>query len=467
MKGQFVRHLAFLAALLFLVPAVTSAAAIRAGAAAVVITPPAGTAMAGYYEQRLVSGVDNDLYAKSIVLEQDGAKVALVACDLVEMPRSISDDARQLIQKSTGIQPDHVMISATHCHTGPVLPSGNAAELARHWDLARAKEYATALPAAIARSVEQADSKLAPAMASAGTGRQDGLAFNRRYFMNDGTVGWNPGKLNPKIVKPAGPTDPEVPVVYFESPDGMALATYTNFAMHLDTVGGTRVSADYPFTLHSILNKLKGDQMVSLFTIGAAGDINHINVAVKTPQQGEAEAARIGTILAGEVLKTYARLTPLHQCTLRAQRQIVPLDLPPITSESVAQARQIAASVGHGRPKFLDQVDAFKVMDVAAREGKPQDAEVQVIAMGDEVAWVGLPGEIFVELGLSIKRRSPFAHTIIAELADGNLSYIPTREAYSQGNYEVLSARCAAGSGERLADAAVDLLKQLAAKPPQ
>ena len=98
--------------------------------------------MAGYYEQRLVRGVDNDLYAKSIVLEQDGVKVALVSCDLVEMPRLISDEARRLIQKSTGIEPGHVMISATHDHTGPVLPSGNAAELARHWDLALARAYA-------------------------------------------------------------------------------------------------------------------------------------------------------------------------------------------------------------------------------------------------------------------------------------------------------------------------------------
>ena len=65
------------------------------------------------------------------------------------------------------------------------------------------------------------------------------------------------------------------------------------------------------------------------------------------------------------------------------------------------------------------------------------------------------------ELGLAIKQDSPFPRTIIAELANGAIGYIPSRRAYAQGNYEVISARCAEGSGERLVDAAVRLLKEL------
>ena len=72
-----------------------------------------------------------------------------------------------------------------------------------------------------------------------------------------------------------------------------------------------------------------------------------------------------------------------------------------------------------------------------------------------------MPGEIFVELGLAIKKASPFRYTMIAELANGAIGYIPNQEAYAQGNYEVVSARCAAGSGEMLAEAALKLLKEL------
>jgi hypothetical protein len=98
---------------------------------------------------------------------------------------------------------------------------------------------------------------------------------------------------------------------------------------------------------------------------------------------------------------------------------------------------------------------------VTARQGKPLEAEVQVIALGDQLAWVALPGEIFVELGMAIKQASPFPYTIVAELANGSVGYVPSRKAYPEGAYEVVSARCAAGSGEMLVDAALRMLKEL------
>jgi hypothetical protein len=109
----------------------------------------------------------------------------------------------------------------------------------------------------------------------------------------------------------------------------------------------------------------------------------------------------------------------------------------------------------------MDKVKAFRVLDVAARQGKPWEVEVQVITLGDQLAWVSLPGEIFVELGQAIKKGSPFPHTLIAELANGSIGYVPDKAAYPQGNYEVVSARCAEGSGELLVEAAVRLLGQM------
>jgi neutral ceramidase len=135
-----------------------------------------------------------------------------------------------------------------------------------------------------------------------------------------------------------------------------------------------------------------------------------------------------------------------------------------LAAGDVDKARAVVKDLeakGAKRPSFLDTVQAFKVLDVAAREGKPNEVEVQVIAWGNDIAWVSLPGEIFVELGLAIKQGSPFKHTIIAELANGSIGYIPSRRAYPQGNYEVVSARCAEGSGELLVEAALRLLKEL------
>jgi len=434
---------------------------LRVGAAAVVITPAVGAPMAGYYSPRAAEGVDDDLHAKALVLEQDGAKVAMVVCDLISMPRPVAEEARRLIRQSSGLPPERVMISATHTHTGPVLPAGSSRDPSEEGAADVAKKYVESLPQLIARSVADADAALRPARASVGIGHEERLSFNRRFFMKDGTVGWNPGKQNADIVRPAGPIDPEVPVVYFETPDGNPLATYVNFAMHLDTVGGQRISADYPHTLATLLAKVKGPEMLTVFSIGTAGDINHIDVGTAEPQGGAKEGRRIGTILAGEVLKTYARLRPVQTAAPRARAEVLKLDLPRVTPADLEKARKVAVKFGKDAPAFLERVEAYKVLDVAARGGKPLDAEVQAFAIGDDLAFVALPGEIFVELGLSVKQRSPFRHTIIAELANGTLGYIPTRRAYAEGNYEPVSARCAAGSGEKIADEAVKLLREL------
>src|SRR5437764_14635410 len=110
--------------------------------------------------------------------------------------------------------------------------------------------------------------------------------------------------------------------------------------MHLDTTGGTAISADYPFTLARLLAEVKGPQMLTVFSIGTAGDINHVDVSTKSQQHGPEEAQRIGTILAQDVLKTYAKLQPVATFAPRARSQIVPLALPDISKDDLQQARK-------------------------------------------------------------------------------------------------------------------------------
>jgi hypothetical protein len=436
-------------------------AELRVGAAAVPITPPLGIPMAGYYSERGAQGIHDELRAKAIVLESGGKAAALVVLDLITTPRDLVEAARREIERTTRLRGADVMISATHTHTGPVLDRHH--RFGGQSDLVR--DYLAGLPAKIAEAVRRAESGLTPARAFTARGREESIAFNRRYHMTDGTVGWNPGKLNPRILKPAGPIDPEVPIVYLESTGGQPLATYVNYAVHLDNVGQPWISADMPSTLARALADFKGPEMVTVFSAGCCGDVNHIDVRWGQRQSGFANAARMGTILAAEVLRTWPRLEPIDaMAAVRARSSIVELPLPEVGEGDLEKARQVVARLqgpGSQRPAFMEMVAAFKVLDVAGRKGRPQEVEVQVIALGKEIAWVSLPGEIFAELGLAIKQDSPFPRTIIAELANGAIGYIPARRAYAQGNYEVVSARCAEGSGERLVDAAIRLLKEL------
>ncbi len=446
--------------------AALAASEFRAGVSAVKVTPPKGAPMAGYYFNRAATGVHDDLYAKALVIESGGERAAIVACDLIGIPRTIVEQARKRIEVSVGIPAGRVMISATHAHTGPVILDGKSSSHLKGEMLEIAENYARNLPERIAESVRFASLQLKPARVLAAQGSEPSLTFNRRFHMKDGSVGWNPGKLNPNILRPAGPIDPAVPVVYFDTPDGSPIAVYVNYSMHLDTVGGLEYSADYPYTLAKLIAAARAPGLVTMFTIGCAGNLNHIDVTSRDPQHGHGEAARIGTVLAAEILKTLNKLEPLDAGAPRVRSEVVSLPSPEIRPGELEWARKTSATFGKpDAAPFMDLVRAGRIVEVSDRNGAPIEAEVQVIAVGDRLAWVGLPGEIFTELGMAIKAASPFQYTIVVELANGSIGYVPDRKAYVEGAYEPVSARCAAGSGEKLVDAATRLLLELRGRP--
>lgn len=422
------------------------------------ITPPHGVPMAGYYHIRLNEGTHDELFARSLVFSDGSTRAAVVSCDLISMPRDIATEARSLIEQRTGIPADHVMVSATHTHTGPVMaPDGLSRARGRPMELGM--DYLQRLPKLIADSVEQADRQLKTMDVYSSVVQEPTVSFNRRFLMKDGTVGWNAGKLNPDIVRPAGPIDPDLATVFFQEEAASPDAVFVNFPIHLDTVGGMEFSADFPYTLIQLLEAAWGSETTALFTMGTSGNVNHIDVSSGAPQKGHEEAARIGAILAAGVLNAFEEKRSIPATPVQAARTIVPLGLAPADPSEAETARQVVARYGEpGAAPFLDFVQAFKLLDVLDRDTDTLQAEVQVVTLGREVAWVGLPGEIFVELGLQIKQYSPFPNTIVTTLANDSIGYVPDRKGYAQGNYEAVSSRVAPGSGEQLVEAATSLL---------
>jgi hypothetical protein len=293
------------------------------------------------------------------------------------------------------------------------------------------------------------------------------VAFNRRFYLQDGTVGWNPGKRNPELLHPAGTTDPEVQAVFFEPPHDPsshvpARAIYVNFCMHADTVGGTRFSADYPGVLARRLADYHGSASVVLFGNGPSGNVNHVDVHWPRQQQGPAEASRLGQLLAASILRGEKQLQPVRAGRLKVKSTTVPLRVPIVSEETAERARDAITRLDdRTRSGFMELVRARRALDLYDRAGRPIDAEVQVIALGHDLAWVGLPGELFVELGLALKKRSPFPRTLVVSLANGSPGYIPDRRSYAEGNYEPESSRVLPGAGEEIVEAAVRLLAEV------
>lgn len=435
---------------------------LRVGAAKVGISPPIGTPMAGYYYHRFSEALHDSLFAKAIVIESNGTRIAWVECDLVGISAEIVNKARQLAVEKWGFSAGQVMIGATHSHTGPVIPGFREKFAPRQSAIEQSEAYAAGLPEKIAAAIGEACQKLEPARLLIGDANEASVSFNRRYFMKNGTVGWNPGKNNPLVKGPAGLIDPQLNMLFAVNDKGEYIAMLLNFALHLDCVGGASISADMPFALDSMLAAVWGKKLITVFSQGCSGNINHINVNEAVRQSGFGEAERIGKILADDVIRASTRCDTLPAAGIRHLQEVTYLPLAPFPKDSIGWARQIVARYGkEGVAPFLDFVKAFKFLDLAARKGKPLEAEVQVFAIGDDLAIVALPAEVFTELGLYIKKRSPFRHTFITTQTNASLGYLPDYRSYLEGNYEPVVSRAAAGGGEKLAAKAIQLLFQI------
>ena len=444
-----------------------AAADFQAGVAVVDITAPKGYRMSGYFNERLNTGTHDPLLAKALVLRQGDRQAALVFCDLIGLSLDVSDRAREQAAQKTGIPKANILVHGTHSHTGPLYDGA----LRKHFhDLAVEKQgkdpyeeidYPAFLAQRIVEAISQAHAAARPVTVLAGIAEQRGLSFNRRFHMKNGSVVFNPGKLNPEIIRPAGPVDIDMGIVLLKSSDGsQSLAALTVFPLHLDTVGGTEYAADYPFYLERTLRQKLGNQFVSLFGNGTCGDINHVDVTNKLPQKGHEEAARIGTALADTVKGALPDLKPVAAPKLAPASETALVPIQHYSVAEVAQAREDLFKVGTPQLPFLDQVKATKIMNVEMRHGT-LPLEVQVFRLSDDLAIVGLPGEVFVELGLAIKRASPFARTLVIELCNDAPAYIPTKKAFAEGSYETVNSLIEPGGGEALVDAAVRLLKRL------
>ncbi|MHC4074288.1 MAG: hypothetical protein ACYTGS_20060 [Planctomycetota bacterium] len=276
--------------------------------------------------------------------------------------------------------------------------------------------------------------------------------------MKNGTVRFNPGIQNPDIVRVAGPIDPEVGIVFFrETNTGRNVAAMVNFALHLDTVGGTEYAADYPFYVEQSLREKYGKDLVLLYGTGTCGDINHIDVT----KRERLKTDYIGRTFGETVCAKAESLKSITESALAVRRAIVDVSLQRYGPEKVAWARESIEKVGTRELSFLEQVEAYKIIAIEMRQSRTIPLEVQVFRLSRDVAVVGLPGEVFVDLGLAIKQSSPFATTIVIELCQDAPGYIPTKKAFAEGSYETVNSRIAPGGGEKMAEAAIRLLKEL------
>jgi hypothetical protein len=461
---------------------------LHVGIAVVDITPGESYPMSGYYHERLSTATKDPLFAKAIVFRQGDVAAAWVACDLIGIAADLTAAVRERAAPKTGIPAGHIILSATHTHTGPdygkelyAVTTGRPIPKGRQ----SREPYVPRLIEAIASAIVQANDSAKPMAVAAGAAVQDApVAFNRRFLMKDGTVRTWGSLKDPNVVHAAGPIDPEIGMVVFRDPVRDApSAVVSSFALHLDTVGGTEWSADYPFFIERTIKKHLGGEVVSAFGTGCCGNINHVD-PTKTERN---KTDFIGTSLGTTICNAVPKLAPVEQPRLQVRRAVVAVPLQNSTKDQLEASKRLLREIQNGRTAdFFAHVDAYKriVLDGLRNRVDGDEAmsligwgltsslsgsgdrlplEIQAITLGRDVAIVAFPGEAFVELGLAIKNASPFRTTLVVELSNVvETVYIPHRYAYVGGGYEVINSTLEAGSGELLAEAAIRLLAESA-----
>jgi hypothetical protein len=440
---------------------------LQAGISVVDITPPVPYRMSGYFRERLSTGVANRLFAKAVVFGQGKEKAAMVFCDIIGLSPVVSANVRRIASDRAGISADNIVITATHTHTGPLYWGAlrdhfhDKAVVESGSDAHEQVDYPSKLTEGIVEAICKANADVKPASLRTGKTVQEGLSFNRRFHMKNGTVRFNPGVLNPDIVRVAGPIDPEVGMVFiYDATKRQPVGAIVNFALHLDTVGGSEYAADYPYYLEKTLREEYGEKFVLFFGTGTCGDINHIDVT----RRERLKTDEIGTTLGKTVISNSDKLRGCPYVKLAAMSVTADVPLQEFSDEEIAWARENVNKVGTRELSFIEQVTAYKILARQSRPGGTIGLEVQVVRLSRDIAMVFVPGEVFVDIGLEIKRRSPFAETLVVELSQDAPGYIPTRKAFDEGSYETVNSRIAPGGGEAMTEVAVSMLKRLAVR---
>jgi len=418
------------------------------------ITPALGANLAGGMRNRKAADVHDELHAKALVLDNGQARLAIVMVDSCAVPGEIIALAKQMIESHVSIPAAHVLVAATHTHSAPA---------ATHLFQSKPSlSYVEFLVARIADAVRLAVNRLAAAQVGYAVGKEPRLLFNRRFFLKPGTIGpdpfgrttdkvkMNPGVGNPDIVKPAGPIDPDLGVLAVHTMDGRPLCVLGNYALHY--VGGTRgadISADYFPVWGDVLLRRAGvdpRSAVTMMSNACSGNIN--NVDVRGPAMTLAPYQRIRQgcdELAPESLRAWREVKFDPWVELKGSLEEIELGVRLPTGADVAEAQN---SLGKAPAEEREQDHYSDVRHIYAREtvilhqGYPTAvrAPIQALRIG-QLGIATFPGEAFVELGLEVKRKSPFRATFSIELANGYHGYIPTREAHAQGGYETWRAK--------------------------
>ena len=418
------------------------------------ISPPVGASIPGGFAPRPGGGIHDPLEVRAGVFIGEDSSLALVGVDAVSLKTEDVNRARELAAALSPIPAEAIIVAASHTHSGGPANDVLGTSSDEH--------YREHIVRQIASAVAEAARDAVPAEVGWASGRAEGLAWNRRWWLADGSQGTHCDPADEDVIERAGPDDPELLLLAARDLDGYPLGFVGNFTCHVTVMGGPDFSADYPGAWSDLMEAATGAPLV--FFNGAMGDLTQVNPELDLPQKGAEGVQRLGRALAGESLKLLADMQFTEAPEIASASEILQADFRHPTAEQLERDRETVAQAAD---------DDYSREAVFARERVALAEHIEAVgqepchliaARIGELAIASGPGQMFCEFGLDCKARSPFEQTMYVSIANGNAGYVPTPAAISTGGYEPTLCRgskLAPETGGQMVDAQVQLLQQL------
>jgi len=401
------------------------AGGLKAGAARIDITPGKPVKMSGYASRKeLSTGVHDPLSARVLAFEAGGKRLVLVSTDLIGFYEGTAEYLRDALLREFQLQPSELFLTAIHTHAGPSLTTN------RDRDHPNNVEYTETLKGKLIEVVRQALAGMEPVGLGVGVGSSP-VGANRRELR----VG-SDGKSSIVLGRnPDGPTDKEVLLMSVVKPDGTPVALAFDYATHATCLGpkNLMISGDVLGLAEQFAEKVLDPEVIALAFAGASGNIDpwfRVLPAFDRQSGWIPEPVLLGTLLGEEVAHVYRGIKQTAPAD-RIATAFATLQLPPKAQESASPVK----------------IDGAAFNLTAARLG--------------DVAFIGLGGEVFTEIGLAIKAASPCRHTFVITHCNGAAGYLATKDAHEQGGYEVRTSPFAPQAADIVIREAIRMLRDL------
>ena len=447
----------------------------KVGFASANINPELGMPVAGYFVPRYAKGFLDDLTTSVLALSCKDTTVLMISTDTCEMERSVVEDIAHEVSKATGIAEDNLFISSTHTHTSPVTQWSDMFPM----DPEQIKKYTAFLALQTAKAAQLALADRKPAAMGYAVGKApDRIAYIRRYKMKDGSVMTCPPINDPNIDHPIGTLDQRVNVLRFDREGGSSIVIL-NYGIHTDTIGGELISADWVhWTKKTLRDALDGTECMCF--MGAQGDVGSTNVFPTKSDMNDTEisfdnemkspgmARFVGRALAGTVLQVYDKVeyVDVDEITMIQKVLQVPANVP--AKEELPLAHKYKELHEAGRDDLIP-FEAMELTTVVAEalrmcrlEHGPDhfDLPLSGIKIGN-IAFIGIPGEPFTDIGVRIKETEGWDLICPSALTNCSQDYFPSESAFDEGGYEARSSSFVRTISSDIVNCAKEILSEL------